>query len=107
MVTTRALGELDYGHVAELLNAANAAAFFTGPEELIDTELSTVAFRVRLAWAGRERELLIGEPNAAPELELVAGATRACLRDWRVFSLETMPAEERSVFLTALRSAEM
>ncbi|PAX08877.1 hypothetical protein [Sphingomonas lenta] len=98
VATTRDFNELDQQHVAELLDAVVAAEFFTRPEPVIDVHSSTVAFRVRIAWDGRS----IGEPNAAPALERVARAARACLRDRKVIALNSMPYDERQALLAAL-----
>lgn len=102
----RAFDKLDQHRLAELLAAAEAAQFFTRPEPVLDTDLSTLLFRLRMTHDGRSRELAIGEPNALPELERLLRAARACLRDRQVFKVAEMPDDVRAVLMAGLPSLE-
>lgn len=94
--TTRAFDKLDQRRLAELLEAAEAAEFFTRPEPVIDGKLSTLLFRLCIAHDGRSREPAIGEPNAAPELERLLRAARACLSSRQVLKVAEMSEDERA-----------
>lgn len=104
--TTRAFDKVDPRRVAELLDAADAAAFFTRPGPPVEQELSTVVFRVHIRAGDRSRDLLIGGPNTDPGLERLARAARACLRDWKVLTMARLSDEEREAFLAALRATD-
>lgn len=105
VATTRALADLDQGSVAELL-AAGDAAFFTKPEPVLDLARHGYSFRVAIARAGHSRELVIGRPNAAPELERIARLARACPSDRKAIALATMSDEDRADILAALCYAD-
>lgn len=103
--TTRPFERLKRRHVAELLVAARAAAFFTRPEPEIAPDPGSTLWRVRIAYRNHSRELDIPHLDAPPELERVARAARACLRDRQVISFDTISDEERAEFIAALKAA--
>lgn len=102
--TTRPFERMERRHVAELLAAARAAAFFTRPEPEIAPDPTNTLWRVRIAYRSRSRELLIPHLGAPPELERVARAARACLRDRRVISFDSISNDERAALLAALKA---
>lgn len=104
--TTRTFEQMEPRHVAELLAAATAAAFFDRPEPAINAESGTCLWRVRIMHQGCSRELVIPDRNAGPELDRVAKAARACVRDRQVFALSSMSEAERERFVAELRGAE-
>jgi hypothetical protein len=104
--TTRCFDQLDRRRLAELLQAAEAAAFFNRPEPVVDEGLSTVLFRVRIRVGERSRELFVGEPGADLKLERVARAARLCLSDRKVLTMATQSKEDREAIGAALHAAE-
>jgi hypothetical protein len=101
--TIRAFEHMDHGRVAELLAAVQAAEFFTRPEPVVGTEPGTCLWRIGIEHQGRSRELVISDKNAEPELERLARAARACLRDRQVFKTNAMPDEMRHAIAMSLR----
>lgn len=101
--TTRAFEQIEQRHVTELLAAAHAAEFFTRPEVAIGPDPGTCLWRVRIISEERSRELVIADQNAPLELERVARAARACVRDRQVFGVESMPDDMRQALVISLR----
>lgn len=100
--TTRPFERMERRHVAELLVAARAAAFFTRPKPEIGTDPANTLWRVRISHKGRSRELVIPHLGASPELERVARAARACLRDRQVISFNSISDNERAEIMAVL-----
>lgn len=77
----RRLGDLSRALVADLLDAADAAAFFTRPDPPdIRTRPDTRTYHLRLSHGGRSRLLAISEPYASPELGRLVGIATSCVR---------------------------
>ena len=101
--TTRAFEQIEERHLTELLAAAHAAEFFMRREPIVGADPGTCLWRIRITHQGRSRELVIPDKNAAPELERLAKAARACVRDRQVFKVEAMPDEMRQAIALSLR----
>lgn len=77
----RWLGDLPPALAAELLDAAEAAAFFTRPDPPdVPTPPDTRTYRLRLSHGGRSRLLVVSEPYASPELGRLVGIATRCVR---------------------------
>ena len=77
----RRLGDLPPALAAELLDAADAAAFFTRPDPPdTPTRPDTRTYHLRLSHGGRLRLLAISEPYASPELGRLVGIATSCVR---------------------------
>ena len=77
----RRLGDLPPALAAELLNAADTAAFFTRPDPAdIPTRPDTRAYHLRLSHGGRSRMLAVSEPCASPELRRLVRIATRCVR---------------------------
>ena len=100
--TIRAFEQIEQRHVTELLAAAHAAEFFTRPEQTVGADAGTCLWRVQIMHEGRSRELVIPDKNAGPELERLARAARACVRDRQVFGVESMPDDMRQALAMSL-----
>lgn len=78
----RCFGGLAPALAAELLDAAEAAAFFTRPDSPDDVPIrpDTRTYHLRLSHGGRSRLLVVSEPYASPELGRLIGIATRCVR---------------------------
>lgn len=102
--TTRAFAQVEPRHVAELLEAASAAEFFTRPEPVINVRATAFVWRVAITHAGRSRELIIPDRSAHPDLNRLTRAARACVRDRQVLTPATLSDKDRRAMTAALRA---
>ena len=77
----RRLGDLPPALAAELLDAAEGAAFFTRPDPPdIPIRPDTRTYLLRLSHGGRSRMLAVSEPYASLQLGRLIGIAIRCVR---------------------------